>query len=158
MIYLIHRGGQSVRLGNVRKQVNRMRSACPVDPCKIPVLRLKGRKLCARRRERPWLLGHGKTCKEHQLVLDDRPAYAAAKIIEMEWGLLLSARVVHPGICVQRGVAVIFKKPPVKAVGSAPRDEIYLKIRLSIARIRIELVRLDRHLFHVLDASLHQWL
>src|SRR2546429_4876584 len=49
---------------------------------------------------------------------------------------------------------MVFEKAPVERVAPAASHEINLEIRLSKPRVGVELVGLDGHLLHVLDARL----
>src|SRR5438477_833875 len=49
---------------------------------------------------------------------------------------------------------MVFEKTPVERLASPASHEVNLEIRLSIPCIHVELVGLDGHLLHVLDARL----
>ena len=110
---------------------------------------------CRRTRTiRARLLGHGIRAEKEQLVLYGRSADASPKVVQVVFGLRRATGVVHPAIRVQRGTPMVFEKAPVERVAPAASHEINLEIRLSKPRVGVELVGLDGHLLHVLDARL----
>src|SRR5262249_40216398 len=124
----------------------RRRSASTIGPGEVTRLRRRSRKVCPARLKRARLFGHGVRAEDKQFVFDDWSAKAAAKVVQVVFGLRRPGGIIHPGIRVQGGVSMVFEKAAVKDVASAPSHEIHLEVRLSKPCVCIELVRLDGHL------------
>jgi len=96
-----------------------------------------------------------KVPKKNNLSLIRAPP-KTAEFISDERVLRQARSVIEPSIRVQSGIAKIFINTTMEGVAPAAGDEVHLHVRDAVTSVHIQLVSLDGHFFHVLDAGLNE--